>query len=1279
MPQFRFDSCASYTGLSPDVEIRRVTFEPSQNAEEAQNGYGVLTVNNSFIERVTNQAQDTWFDDVEAQKYITSRVILSTSATLSQLIVRIVNVINADRRGDSDGTAELRILQTLYFTRDGQFNFTEEQANLAASILGLEGTHERNGQIHPGLNHSEMEIRQIRMRVCIDLLKSGVLEEPAKQAIRFATGDNLDVEDYSLTQIYESLEGQVGALERTIGDDGEEIRRADLPLSRFYNAQLETDHITVFCFSFVNTDLIRAEFDQQQNNNILDFTYSKISTATVASNVYIRPILETAEQIEQADQEVLAPQNGIFQDLRGLYSLSGQAIQGGDQSQRGLIQDSPVDLSGFEDEIRSMSVDVEDSIYAILARDAVVFSDLWASRRRNDEIDLAFAFNEQRFLQQNSLFPKLFNEEAFSEMARNLGSGITRMQIYKYQVEPNNNLVANSLGTTSRNAPSRKNQEKEIIGTSRRGVGDVREFTGQINLGARGGILQGMRFFTTTDFHETEEERANASGKKFEYGIEIDYLDSTVDMLLMMVNALLEQENNLRRLVNNMGTLPSSNPEEITMIHEMADQVLSEIDYLVPIMNALSTAGVLQGTGGDLASIIETLKGNADMTVYERAEGVQRISDLFGFYGGELENELRRAVPGIQVYPGDDSPENATAYITNANSGQSAARSVVTKQYTFKNIVETTNSEGYDYLNTAREASPNVGLEIKNLTDFIARADQEVDKYFNNPDALAGIEDTKIKYFTPATIVDSIGGDILQNPAQAFDYERYSNFTANVLERGNLKQVGNQNKIIPDSPNLNGDNTTISLTNQLAMLGAKINLQAPSNKKNVNLSNLSAFNKIAFGSTTGSEGNLQQSDIDQQSEREQFVRLEAEDVRQLQVTSQNIYKPLMNILGPIKISSENNGANKLETKNSFTKVVLDMDEETLADISDLPNQVKAMIKIVTTKFNGEEEEFENYRYNFDEIREIRGPRGQLTGLTDPMRDYKQFASYWLNFKQIKKVEILTSFNRTNSNGYDIANPVWREIDVDDINRLGVNQFMLCRFSSYTERMAEIIGATSDSGLDLPTYNEYFFLTRAEGEENIRLREDREQPVVPIVNSDTLPENIPGLNIPVGLSVVQREPVVAQGELDRNRSELARVSEQIRQFDPVQLQQPIQPIREQDVRPVRPIESQVQQLGETRLETPSRPVAPVTPRQQFRQIVNLSFGSQRGTTRPSNENRSVQNRQNAPQARNTQAPVVQRRTIQGAGRVAGGVQNVQVRRNINTRGIGPGIGGIGGGY
>ena len=1283
MPQFRFDSCASYTGLSPDVEIRRVTFEPPQNAQDADTGFGLVTVNNSFIERIVDQAQDTWFDDVEAQKYISSRVILSTDAGFTQLLVNIINVINADRRGAYEGDDiinELSLVQRFYSVsaRSGNFNFTEAQATLLAGLLGLDGIHVRNGQFHPGPTHAAMELSQIRMKICVDLLKSdslGVDEEgntpTAVRDIRYASGFKLDVQEFRLLQIYRSLEGQAGAIEKTIGDDGEEIRRSDLPLARFRNARLDADHVTVFCFSYVNTDAIRSEFDITPDNTILDFTYSKISTATVSSTVYIRPILVTAEQIQSSDQEIVAPDNGIFQDLRGLFSLSGQVLQGGDSSQvMGGIQDSPVDLSRFEDEIKSMSVDVDESVYAMLAREAVVFSDLWASRRRNDEVDLAFAFNEQRFLQQNSVFPRIYTDEVFAELARNLGSGITRIQVYKHQLNPDNNVVANSLGTTSRNTRSTKNQDREIIGlTGSSGASSIREFTNQIYLGARSNTLQGMRFFTTTDFHENEEERASASGKKFEYGLEIDYLDASVDMLLLLTNAFLEKENALRKVVSNLGTMPSSTPEDRTSLHEMASNEVSLTQWMTPIMNSLSNTGVLKGVTGDILEIITTLGGNADMSVFERAEGIERIADIFAFYGSELENELRRAVPGIQVYPGDDSPENATAYVSNPNSGQSASRSIITKNFVFKNIVETTNNEGYDYLNVGSEATPNVGLEIKNLTDFLARADQETSKYFLSPQAVAGIEDTKIKYFTPATIVDSIGGDIVQTPANIYNYDRYTNFTANILERASLRTQGNQNKIKPDRENANGSNTTNSLLSQLQLLGANIKLQAPTagGLVNINLSNVSDFVGIALGTATGDEGSLQQSDMDEIAHREQFARLENQDIRDLQVVSENIYKPLANLVGPILISSENRGTNKAEKKNSFSQVVLDMDENILADISELPNQIKAMIKIVTTKFNGETEQFQNYRYDFEELREHRGPRGQLTGLSDPMRNYAQFASYWLNFKQIKKVEILSSFNRTRNQGYDVANAVWREIDIQDVNNLGVDQIMLCRFNSYVGEVADQIGVTSNSGIDLPIYNQYFFLTRTLEEQNIRVLDDDRTEAVSVTVEEIAND--------------QR----SQSELDRNRSTRERMSDQVEQMDPVTLQDPAPPGAG---------EGQAYQYGEDQFAQQAMEAAPASPRDEFQAAAEQAFANSNQQTQTQTQTQTAQATQTQERAEaaaaqaeaqaevevgQTQAAaMVDDQAIDDAGIDAGMVGEVAVGAGGYAGGVG-GAGGAGSGF
>ena len=67
MSQYRFDSCVVYEGLTPEVSIRKVTFEPPLSAAQAESVVGHFTINAAFIETVENEAQDTWFDDQEGQ------------------------------------------------------------------------------------------------------------------------------------------------------------------------------------------------------------------------------------------------------------------------------------------------------------------------------------------------------------------------------------------------------------------------------------------------------------------------------------------------------------------------------------------------------------------------------------------------------------------------------------------------------------------------------------------------------------------------------------------------------------------------------------------------------------------------------------------------------------------------------------------------------------------------------------------------------------------------------------------------------------------------------------------------------------------------------------------------------------------------------------------------------------------------------------------------------------------------------------------------------------
>ena len=100
------------------------------------------------------------------------------------------------------------------------------------------------------------------------------------------------------------------------------------------------------------------------------------------------------------------------------------------------------------------------------------------------------------------------------------------------------------------------------------------------------------------------------------------------------------------------------------------------------MMDALASVEIISGAGS-ISDYIDKMVGSAEQTVYERAESIGRIVDIFEFYGSELEIELRKTVPGIEVYPGDDNPESASYATSGGGGAGSTSRSINSIDYNF--------------------------------------------------------------------------------------------------------------------------------------------------------------------------------------------------------------------------------------------------------------------------------------------------------------------------------------------------------------------------------------------------------------------------------------------------------------------------------------------------------------------------------------------------------------------------------------------------------------------
>ncbi len=203
-----------------------------------------------------------------------------------------------------------------------------------------------------------------------------------------------------------------------------------------------------------------------------------------------------------------------------------------------------------------------------------------------------------------------------------------------------------------------RDQEKEYISVGPRNEILINDLSEEIYFGAngeKGSIAMGLKFLTCTDY-ENEDAR-NTFGATYRYGVEIDYVDPTVDMVLKMTNGLTEQAQIFNDIANDLGTMPSVTPEERRKLHQATEERCTRIlDTWVPLLNDLSSIDIVQGAG-EIGSYLLQLKGDDQQTVYERAEGITRIADVFEFYGSELETELRKTITGKAVYPGCESQE----------------------------------------------------------------------------------------------------------------------------------------------------------------------------------------------------------------------------------------------------------------------------------------------------------------------------------------------------------------------------------------------------------------------------------------------------------------------------------------------------------------------------------------------------------------------------------------------------------------------------------------------
>ena len=198
--------------------------------------------------------------------------------------------------------------------------------------------------------------------------------------------------------------------------------------------------------------------------------------------------------------------------------------------------------------------------------------------------------------------------------------------------------------------------------------------------------------------------------------------------------------------------------------------------------------------------------------------------------------------------------------------------------------------------------------------------------------------------------------------------------------------------------------------------------------------------------------------------------------------------------------------------------------ELFNDYSALPNQLKALAimslkpnelilgPMATRRFQAQDHDpvsqGSNTIFYYDTSTTVRNINPPFNPLYDPMKTYSKFLAFWMNFKQIIKIQFLSGFDSTTIDQNSLGRPVWQDLDKQIFDEFPNNgELLLCRISPVDHnQLVPEKETTEDTGeddnmlddplsitvirnkerdlknylkrtdlLDLPIYNKYFFL------------------------------------------------------------------------------------------------------------------------------------------------------------------------------------------------------------
>ena len=770
-------------------------------------------------------------------------------------------------------------------------------------------------------------------------------------------------------------------------------------------------------------------------------------------------MVESLEVMEKG--EIVGEGDSVIQDFRAVKRLSEVQI-------RPALADRnvPAKIERVNFQLNDGLKNLENSAY---------YTDFYVTRDRSGNSRFFFGIDMLKMMLQNSVFGKYFVDAPPAAIDNIMSrTRINYISVFRRRVIPmpgNNKLGGEAIieKVFDKNEP-----EKNVISanSNRRTIknqteeGSLRELSILPNP-----EYKYLKHFVGSDLRMDEESYGH-----YQYGVEIEIEDGTIDFVLKKYNRLAKAKARLEEYVNilNIPNVYDKPRRTFNLKKHYRDMVVPAIATYLDVVSIFYSD--IQSTQNPN---LERFRKRFSSVLYSvtrpktrNSKGVLELVQLID----NLLEKLRSTLGVVSQSLSANISERSSTGASPKRSGKSAASK---KSYKFRKYFselfdsDTPKEVGFDYLTTdEEEVEDREGLRNMTLSSFEDRLGLEMDKFFTDRESNVAVDvageslslNTNINstpiHFAPSMV--RIGETKLPLTRQGVDlWDRQSNdLAANRIltykKTGHLSNsvfsVNNKSKLtVKQQENSYYSNAFVS----------RMGVTIEPVKKEGELSS-----KTLVDDTFGT--NLQKAD--KESEGLDKVTTSQEIA---QMGSINTISKVMNkfSLGA-KLESDENGTklterrdklsldrlNPTTTKNIFSQRLNNRSNTEI--VSKMPLQLKSIVAASAGSAK------------------VKNNWSQLS--KDPFIDYRTSNSFIFNYLQLQTVEMLAGYQLTEeAEGVLIKQPVFETATLDKMRQFGSRE-ILCRMKRFEDQ--DMPSVDTGEGLDLPLFDNYFIVQNEQIEE-----------------------------------------------------------------------------------------------------------------------------------------------------------------------------------------------------